>query len=145
MYRLNISYKHFYFTSNEIWLYESDPNAPSTCCEPGGKQWQHSIRGWRNSPHPPTVAYQIAHRPCDLLWPGSHLVSGLWRDRFTTAADCTRCKPNARIAWWCHQNGNIFRIIGFVWGIHRSSVKSPHKDQWYGVLMLSLNCAWTNG
>ena len=28
---------------------ESDPNAPSTCSETGGKQWQHSIRGWRNS------------------------------------------------------------------------------------------------
>ena len=48
MYRLNISYKQFYITLNEIWLYESDPNAPSTCSEPGGKQWQHSIRGWRN-------------------------------------------------------------------------------------------------
>ena len=25
---------------------ESRPNAPSTCSEPGGKQLQHSIRGW---------------------------------------------------------------------------------------------------
>ena len=33
---------------NEIWLYENDPNAPSMCSEPGGKQWQHRIRGWRN-------------------------------------------------------------------------------------------------
>ena len=49
MHRLNISYKQFYMTLSETWLYESDPNAPSTCSEPGGKQWQHSIRGWRNS------------------------------------------------------------------------------------------------
>ena len=35
-------------TLNEIWLYESDPNAPSTWSEPGGKQWQRSIRGRRN-------------------------------------------------------------------------------------------------
>ena len=28
MYRLNIAYKQFYITLNEIWLYESDPNAP---------------------------------------------------------------------------------------------------------------------
>ena len=28
MYRLNISYKQVYITINEIWLYESDPNAP---------------------------------------------------------------------------------------------------------------------
>ena len=48
MYRLNISYKQFYITLNEMWLYESDPNAPSTSSEPGGKQWQHSIQGWRN-------------------------------------------------------------------------------------------------
>ena len=46
--RLNISYKQFYVTLSEMWLYESNPNAPSTCSEPGGKQWQHSIQGWRN-------------------------------------------------------------------------------------------------
>ena len=48
MYRLNIPYKQFYVTLNEIWLNESDPNAPSTWSEPGGKQWQRSIRGRRN-------------------------------------------------------------------------------------------------
>ena len=48
MYRVNISYKQFYITLNEIWLCENESNAPSTCSEPGGKQWQHSIRGWRN-------------------------------------------------------------------------------------------------
>ena len=30
-------------------------------------------------------------------------------------------------------------------GIHRSLVNSPHKGQWYGALMFSLICAWTNG
>ena len=48
MHRLNISYKQFYVTLNEIWLIESDPNAPSTWSERGGKQWQRSIRGRRN-------------------------------------------------------------------------------------------------
>ena len=33
----------------------------------------------------------------------------------------------------------------FVWGIHRSPVNSPHKDQWRGALMFSLICAWING
>ena len=37
MYALNISYKQFYITLNDQWLYESDPNAPSTCSEHGGK------------------------------------------------------------------------------------------------------------
>ena len=32
-----------------------------------------------------------------------------------------------------------------VWGIHRSPVNSPHKDQWRGTLMFSLICAWMNG
>ena len=56
MYRLNISYKQFYITLSELWLYESDPNAPSTCSEPVGKQWQHRIWGWRN------------WKGCGLLW-----------------------------------------------------------------------------
>ena len=33
----------------------------------------------------------------------------------------------------------------FVWGIHRSPVNSPHKDQWRGALMFSLICVWING
>ena len=35
------------------------------------------------------------------------------------------------------------RYWPFVWGIHRSPVNSPHKGQWRGALMFSLNCAWT--
>ena len=42
-------------------------------------------------------------------------------------------------------NGNIFRVTGPLWGIHRSQVNSPHKSQWRGALMFSLICAWTNG
>ena len=30
-------------------------------------------------------------------------------------------------------------------GIHRSPVNSPHKDQWHGVLIYSLICAWSYG
>ena len=32
----------------------------------------------------------------------------------------------------------------FVWGIHRSPVNSPHKDQWRGALVFSLIYAWMN-
>ena len=42
-------------------------------------------------------------------------------------------------------NGNIFRVTGPLWGIHRSPVNSPHKGQWRGTLKFSLICAWTNG
>ena len=45
-------------------------------------------------------------------------------------------------------NGNIFRVTGPYWGIHRSPVNFPHKDQWRGALVFSLICArihgWTN-
>ena len=59
---------------------------------------------------------------------------------------------------WCH-NGETCRLsimdweetvphdieqIWFVRGIHRSPVKSPHKDQWRGALMFSLLCTWIN-
>ena len=37
------------------------------------------------------------------------------------------------------------RYWSFVRGIHRSSVKSPHKGQWRGTLKFSLICVWING
>ena len=37
------------------------------------------------------------------------------------------------------------RYWPFVWGIHRSSLNSPHKGQWRGALIFSLICAWING
>ena len=37
------------------------------------------------------------------------------------------------------------RYWPFVWGLHQSPVKSPHKSQWRGALMLSLICTWTIG
>ena len=36
------------------------------------------------------------------------------------------------------------RYWPFVRGIHRSPVKSPHKDEWRGALTFSLICAWIN-
>ena len=37
------------------------------------------------------------------------------------------------------------RYWPFVQGIHRSPVNFPHKCQWRGALMFSLNCVWING
>ena len=36
------------------------------------------------------------------------------------------------------------RYWPFVWGIQRSPVNIPHKDQWCGALIFSLICAWIN-
>ena len=48
-------------------------------------------------------------------------------------------------SWWRHQMKTFSALLAFVWGIHRSPVNSPHKDQWRGALMFSLICAWING
>ena len=39
---------------------------------------------------------------------------------------------------------HFLRYWPFVWGIRRSPVNSPHKGQWRGALIFSLNWAWTN-
>ena len=45
-------------------------------------------------------------------------------------------------AWWRHQMGTVFALLAlWMGGIHRSPVNSPHKCQWRGPLMFSLNCA----
>ena len=48
-------------------------------------------------------------------------------------------------SWWRHQMETFSAYWPFVWGIHRSTVNSPHKGQWRGNLMFSLICAWING
>ena len=48
-----------------------------------------------------------------------------------------------------HDDGIKWKHFPYYWpfvrGIHWSSVNSPHKGQWRGVLMFSLICAWING
>ena len=48
--------------------------------------------------------------------------------------------------WWRHQMETFSALLAiwFLRGIHRSPVKSPHKCQWRGALMLSLICALIN-
>ena len=45
--------------------------------------------------------------------------------------------PHGDVVQWKH----FPRHWPFVWGIHRSPVKSPHKCQWRGDLMFCLICA----
>ena len=46
----------------------------------------------------------------------------------------------------CAGNSPVTGEFPFVRGIHRSPVNSPHKGQWRGALMFSLNliCVWIN-
>ena len=48
-------------------------------------------------------------------------------------------------SWWRHQMETFPRYWPFMRGIHRSPVNSSDKGQWYGALMFSLICVWTNG
>ena len=49
------------------------------------------------------------------------------------------------VAWWRYQMETFSVLLAFVRGIHRSAVNSPHKGQWRGASMFSLNRVWTNG
>ena len=42
-------------------------------------------------------------------------------------------------------NGNIFRVTGVCKGNPSVTGGFPHKGQWRGAVMFSLNCAWKNG
>ena len=46
--------------------------------------------------------------------------------------------------WWRHQMEAFSALLALCAGNPRSPVNSPHKDQWRGVLMFSLICAWRN-
>ena len=51
---------------------------------------------------------------------------------------------NPWTTWWHHQMDTFSALLAFVQEIHRSPVKSPHKGQWRGALVLSLICARIN-
>ena len=94
------------------------------------------------NPYPPNLT------PFSKCWVRPCKVTGSvsWKPLFDTdecGLNCALCiKPSHDdvIKW------KIFpRYWPFVWGIHQSSVNSPHKGQWRGALVFSLICAWING
>ena len=56
----------------------------------------------------------------------------------------TRKAKLIKLSWWRHEMEIFPRNWQFVQGIHRFSMKSPHKGQWRGALMFSLICARIN-
>ena len=61
---------------------------------------------------------------------------------------CCETKWNhykARFIWWRHQMKTFSALLPFVWGIHRSQMNSPRKNQWRWALMFSLICARLKG
>ena len=135
MYRLNIAYKQFYITSNDIWFYESDPNAPSTCSEPGGKQRQHNIRGWHNWPN---MLWRLCYMPanwdidhCCLVnmakfqvWRGtisnwlSHYTDVIMTEGASQITSLT-IAYSAVYSGWDQRKHQSSALLAFVRGIHR--------------------------
>ena len=73
-------------------------------------------------------------------------VAKLYTDRPRLSGIMARAGANTGFSMMTSSNGNIFRITAPLCGEftgHRWI--SHHKGQWRGVLMFSLNCAWTNG
>ena len=59
---------------------------------------------------------------------------------------CSVTEPScSHPTWWRHQMETFPCYWPFVWGIHRSSVNSPHKGQWRGALVFSLICVRLKG
>ena len=126
MHRLNISYKQFYVTLNEIWLFASDPNAPSTWSEPGGKQWQRSIRGRRN--------WDVELGPCAVI---RHLcsVAFVWETK-RPQADNSRSLIDRQVScllkslFWQTAQTSKLHITGPLWGeSHDHPIHRLHTSQ----------------
>ena len=49
-----------------------------------------------------------------------------------------------KILMMTSSDGNIFHVTGLCAGNSPVTGEFPHKGQWRGALMFSLNCAWTN-
>ena len=48
-------------------------------------------------------------------------------------------------SWWRHQMGTFSALLAICAGNSPVPGDSPHKGQWRGALMFSLNCVWIHG
>ena len=88
------------------------------------------------------TVYNMPIPPCfkNIVWKSAIAYRA---DSYTTTSQTVKCyvfNLHYDVIKWKH----LLRYWPFVRGIHRSSVNSPHKGQWWGALMLSLICAWIN-
>ena len=87
----------------------------------------------------------VALMQCDHLitWSlnthNGHPIHTIWASMVNSVSKLDICMMTS--SKWKH----FPRYWPFVRGIHRSPVNSPHKGQWRGTLMFSLNCVWING
>ena len=79
----------------------------------------------------------------------SHYLNRWWLDYRRKYAPLGLTELNGELwnsvyPWWRHQMEIFSALLCLCEGIHWSPVDFPHKGQWYGALMFSLICAWTN-
>ena len=60
-------------------------------------------------------------------------------------APWTLLSGKVEYTWRHHQMKTFSSLLSLCEGNHRSLVDSPHQGQWYGTLMISLICTWSNG
>ena len=87
------------------------------------------------------VAVPIALSQDRLLHGHNRLVNWTPCSRMREQANKTKQSEMNDVNKWKHYPS----YWPFVWGIHRSTVNSPHKGQWRGALMFPWICAWING
>ena len=71
-----------------------------------------------------------------ILFIKTHLCGGALTSHFMEEHSSLTLFP---VSWWRHQMETCSASLAFLRGIHRSSVNSPHTDQWRRALMFSLN------
>ena len=89
-------------------------------------------------------------------WNENHLSFGIWCNLYWRFYGICISKPGGsdngltfyhQAIFWIHDDvkwKHFPRHWPYVWGIHQSTVNSPHKGQWRGALMFPLICTWMN-
>ena len=111
--------------------------------------YDHSVVGYVSHAHSIVLLYSVGNKIATTFFCGT---ATFFLDPFPemSAAYTERVIPliflTLNYSWWCHQMKTFSALLALcVRGIHRSSVNSPHNEQWRGTLIFSLVCAQTNG
>ena len=87
------------------------------------------------------ILYWGCYHVIQSFWHYGHVIIIKWRQEISWWYDMRVARAyHDDVIEWKH----FPRYWPFVYGIHRSLVNSPHKDQWRGAWIFSLICAWTN-
>ena len=95
-------------------------------------------------------------RQSDVIWRTYVKMTSFWRNNDVMITSCVQGvvpvywqRSSLRLVypWWRQQMETFSALLALCAGnsLHWSPVNSPHKGQWLGDLMFSLNSTWING